>query len=218
MTFSNRGYTLLEVLVAIMIFSSMVVLATYALNQGLMQYQGLVEKGVNFWDNARHLWISRSIGSATDYFISDEHKKWFPYFEGYPDRISYVSISPLATDIPVVVWINKERQKGGKYSLIYYELPVYTKDLKDLQRDYRQDEFKKGHSITLLNDLEDVSFKYYGFDFIQQKERWVDTFIGEKFLILPYLVKVDYKQDSKEHSFFYRINTNSVIKLNYNER
>lgn len=196
----------------------MVVLATYALNQGLMQYQGLVERGVNFWDNARHLWINRSIGSTTDYFISDERNSWFPYFEGHKERLSYVSISPLATDIPVVVWLNKERQKEGKYALVYYELPVYTKGLKDLQRDYNLDNYKKGHSITILSDLEDVSFKYYGFDLRQQKEIWVDTFLGKDFLILPYLVRIDYKQDSKEHSFFYRVNTNSTLKLNYNVR
>ena len=216
--YSKAGYTLLEVLVAIIIFSSMVVLATYALNQGLMQYQGVVERGVNFWDNARHLWVSRSVGAATDYYIVDDRNLWFPYFEGYKDRLSYVSISPLATNIPVVVWLIKEKDKDAKYALVYYEIPVYTKGMKDLERDYFLGNYKKGHSIKILDELDELNFKYYGYDFRQQKEIWVENFTGKNYLILPYLVRVDFKKGAQEHSFFYRINTNSTYKRDYNEQ
>src|SRR5208283_6146541 len=77
-----KGYTFIEVLVAMAIFSSMIMLATMALNQGLKQYRGLMEKGVNFWDKAKYLWIDSSFGTVVDYYVYKEKVGWAPYFYG----------------------------------------------------------------------------------------------------------------------------------------
>ena len=49
----SEGYTLIEVVIAIAIFSFMIALATAALNQGLKQYQHMMDKGINLWDAAK---------------------------------------------------------------------------------------------------------------------------------------------------------------------
>lgn len=213
----SEGYTLIEVVVATAIFSSMVLLAAMALNQGLKQYHGLMESGVNFWDNARHLWVNRSLSSAMDYYVTDDTGKWFPYFSGSQESVSYVSLAPLTGDIPVVVWIMKEQQDNGRYSLVYYELPVYTKTFREIERDYAFSEYKKGHSIKLLSDLDNVEAEFYGYDFLKQRDEWFNDFQGSKRFVLPSLLKFNCTIEGKRHILMFRINTNSTRKTIYNE-
>jgi len=195
----------------------MVLLATMAINQGLKQYHGLMERGINFWDNARHLWVNRSLSSAVDYYVADDTGKWFPYFYGSRDRVSYISLAPLVGDIPVVVWIIKERQANGRYSLVYYELPVYTKTSKEIERDYVFNEYKKGQSIKLLSDLDDVEPEFYGYDFLKQKDEWSNGYQGSKKMTLPSLLKFNYTIEGRKNILMFRLNTNSMRKAVYNE-
>lgn len=215
-TYSN-GYTLIEVLVALLIFSSMVMLATMALDQGLRQYHGLMEKGINFWDNAKHLWINRSFSSVTDYYVKNDDMRWYPYFRGGQEVISYVSLAPLAGDLPVVVWIVNERLNNGRRSLVYYELPVYTKTLKDMERDYFFGGYKKGSSIKLLEDVENVEIKFFGYDFNTRQDIWSGDFEGYKRKALPYLVKVTYAGAGKKNVLVFGLNTNSRRKMAYDD-
>ncbi|MFO0753214.1 MAG: prepilin-type N-terminal cleavage/methylation domain-containing protein [Thermodesulfovibrionales bacterium] len=212
-----QGYTLLEVLVAMAIFSSMVMLATMALNQGLKQYHGLMEKGINFWDRAKGLWMDGSFGSLLDYYVRKENGDWFPYFYGSQERVSYVSLSPLAGDMPVAVWIVKERRGAGKYAVVYYELPVYTKSLKDLERDFLLGDYRKGNSLVLLDDVEKVELDFYGYDTPEQKSGWFRDFDAGKKLSLPSLVKLTYTGEQGKQTLHFGINTNSRRKGGYNE-
>lgn len=216
-TFCSRGYTLIEVLVAIVIFTSMLVLAGAALNQGLRQYHGLVEKGLDFWDYARKITIDKSFNSATDYYVYTRSDQWFPYFKGYADGVSYVSLSSFAGDLPVVVWIKSEAQKNGKSVLKYYELPVYTKTMADIERDEIFGDYKKGKSFNLLDDAESVSFSYYGCNAIDRKCRWLSFYEGRKEKALPSLVKIEYLQNGRRQSLLFDIHVNSPMKMNYNE-
>ena len=88
-----KGYTFIEVLVAMAIFSSMIMLATMALNQGLKQYKGLMEKGINFWDKAKYVWIDSSFSAITDYYVVTDGGNGRPIFTATRTD-SYVSLSP----------------------------------------------------------------------------------------------------------------------------
>ncbi len=144
-----KGYTLIEVLVALAIFSSMMMLAGVALNQGLKQYHGLAEKGIGFWDYAKKIWIDKSFNSTIDYYVYRRGDRWFPYFKGNQEGISYISLAPLAGDLPVVIWIRNEAAENGMRSLVYYELPIYTKSYEEIERNYIFGDYKKGRSIKL---------------------------------------------------------------------
>lgn len=217
--FSNKGYTILEVLIAIAIFTAMVTIASMALNQGLGQYHRLMERGINFWDNAKYLWINKSLNSAVDYYVYSRDSGWFPYFRGNQELISYVSSSPLATDEPVVVWIRNERQDDGNRSIVYYELPVYAKNMQEIERQYLFGDFKKGNSITLLKGIGDVSIKFYGYDLLEKQWSWTGDFDGSKRKVLPQAIKIDYKDmgTGERKTVILGINTNSLNKMIYNE-
>ena len=212
-----EGYTLIEVLVAVVIFTAMLMLAGMALNQGLTQYHGLVEKGLNFWDYAKPVWIDKSFNSATDYYVHTRSDGWFPYFKGGPDGVSYVSLAPFAGELPVVVWIKGEDGDGGKRSLVYYETPVYTKTYEEIDRDYIFNDYKKGKSFKLLEGVGGIEFSFYGYDFTKRMYQWYSSFDGNKMKALPSLVKISYSRDPGRGDLIVRINVNSLVKRVYDE-
>jgi len=212
----SRGYTLIEVLVALAIFTAMVTLAGMALNQGLRQYHGLMEQGLDFWRYARMIWIDKSFNSATDYYVRTRSDGWFPYFRGGPDGISYVSRAPFAGDLPVVVWLKKERDGEGVTTLTYYELPVYTRTYEDIERALLSGDYKKGQRVPMLEKLDGVSFRYYGYNAGKGRYEWFDRFEGNKMKRLPKLIQVSYNQGDSSKSLFFNLNVNSLLKTGYN--
>lgn len=213
----SDGYTLIEVLIAIAIFSSMMLLASMALYQGLKQYHGLMEKGLSFWDYARYLWIDRSLNSTTDYYINTREDGWTPYFIGNQDVISYISLSPMSGELPVVAWIKNEKQDNGKRSIIYYELPVYTKTYQDIDRAYTLADYKKGNSIRIFEDIDNVEISFYGFDISDKKYEWHNNYDARKTKVLPSVLKISFSHNGENGMFVFGINVNSRIKMNYNE-
>jgi general secretion pathway protein J len=213
----SKGYTLIEVLVAMAIFSSMVMLAGVALNQSLKQYHGLAEKGIGFWDNAKKIWIDKSFNSTIDYYVYTRTDEWFPYFKGSQEGISYISLAPLAGEIPVVVWIRNEAEANGKRSLVYYELPVYTKTYEEIERNYIFADYKKGRSLKLLEGVEGIGFSFYGYDIIENKYEWSSNFDGSRMKLLPSSIIISYSHNGKKDRLVFGINVNSLAKIYYNE-
>lgn len=213
----SEGYTLIEVLVAMVIFSSMMLLAGMAIHQGLKQYHGLVEKGLGFWDYAKKIWLDKSFNSATDYYIYTRSDGWFPYFKGSQEGLSYVSLAPLAGELPVVAWIRNEAEDSGKRSLVYYEVPVYTKSYEEMERDYVFGDYKKGRSLKLLEGVEGMEFRFYGYDIRDRRYEWHSSFDGNRMKTLPSLVKISYNHNGEKGGLIFSINVNSLLKMNYNE-
>jgi len=215
--YSSKGYTLIEVLVAMAIFTSMMMLAGVALNQGLKQYQGLAEKGIGFWDYAQKIWIDKSFNSTIDYYVYRRGGGWFPYFKGSQEGISYISLAPLAGDLPVVIWIRNEAAENGMRSLVYYELPIYTKSNEEIERNYIFGDYKKGRSLKLLEGVEGIEFSFYGYDTVERKFRWYSDFEGERMKLLPSSIIISYQQGGKKSKLVFGINVNSSIKAVYND-
>lgn len=208
----------MEVLVAMVILTSMLMLGGVAINQGLGQYQGLVERGLNFWDYAKAIWIDKSFNAATDYYLYTRSEQWFPYFQGEQDRLSFVSLAPFAGDAPVVVWIVSASEKDGRRSLVYYELPVNAKTYEELEREYVFGDYKKGKSFVILDNVNAIELGYYGYDLRDKKRGWHSRFDGRIMKNLPSQVKISYRHNQTEKGILlFNLNVNSLIKTGYNE-
>jgi general secretion pathway protein J len=195
----------------------MMMLAGMALNQSLKQYHGLAEKGIGFWDYAKKIWIDKSFNSITDYYVHTKSDGWFPYFRGNQEGISYVSLAPLAGDLPVVVWIRNEAGESGMRSLVYYELPIYTKSYDEIDRDYIFADYKKGKSLKLLEEVEGIEFSFYGYDFNERRFKWYSQFDGNRMKLVPASIGISYAYGGQKGRLVFGINVNSLIKMNYNE-
>ncbi|MBF0486610.1 MAG: prepilin-type N-terminal cleavage/methylation domain-containing protein [Nitrospirae bacterium] len=210
----RRGFTLIEVVVAIAIFTSMVLLSTAALNQAFKQYKKVMDEGVNLWKVARSFWIHKSASGMLFYFIDDGTRlKWYPYFVCNPDVISYVSASPMADNVPVVVWIVKEKHDEN-YDLVYYELPVYVKKQQELEKDYQSGRFKKGYSFVIIEDISSVSFESYVEAPVTKLWDWSREYYGKSGGKLPKYLRIAYKKDGRFNALMLSISTNSTIYQN----
>lgn len=213
----SNGYTLIEVVVAVAIFTAMLAFGAMALNQTLMQYRALAEKGFSFWDYARVVWLDKSISSMTDYYVQSKSHGWFPYFFGDNKGFSYSSLSAFASDTPVLVFIVKEGEGEGKKSLVYYEIPLMTKNYEDINDAFVFEEYKKGQSYQIIKDAESIDFQYYGFDIVSRKYEWSSDFDGKLKKNLPTAIMITYETKEGKNKLILRINTNSLGKLYYNE-
>ncbi|SEM73564.1 general secretion pathway protein J [Syntrophus gentianae] len=211
-----KGYTLIEVIVATAIFTTMVLLAGMAINQGLQQYRSLMEKGLDFWDYARIIWIEKSFNSTTDYYVQTRSDGWFPYFRGSGDGVSYVSLAPFAGELPVVVWLRKEKDQQGRLSLTYYELPVYTKTFDEIEKDYLYGRYREGQGVRMLEDADSIALSYYGYDSARRRYAWFDYFEGSRMKRLPALVRISYRQGDSSGNMIFNLYVNSLMKTNYN--
>jgi len=214
---ASKGYTLIEVIVAVSIFTTMLMLGSIALNQTLMQYKALAQKGFNFWQYAKIVWLDKSIASITDYYVKDRQYGWFPYFKGDQNGFFYVSLSPFAGDSPCLVWVLKEKNEKGNYDLKYYELPVDTKKYEDIEDDCLFGNYKKGNSYLVLTDVQEISFQYYGLDINKKRYEWFSEFDGKLKKTLPSAIMISYKDKEGNKKLLLKVNTNSMIKLIYNE-
>jgi general secretion pathway protein J len=199
------------------IFSSMMILAGMALNQSLKQYHGLAEKGLGFWDDAKKIWIDKSFNSITDYYVHTRSDGWFPYFKGSQEGVSYISLAPFAGELSVVAWIRNEAGAEGMQSLVYYELPVYTKSYEDIERDYIFADYKKGKSVKLLEGVESIEFSFYGYDIRDRKYGWYKNFDGNRMKLLPSSIIISYNHNGKKDKLVFGINVNSMMKMVYND-
>jgi len=209
------GFTLIEVIVAMAICSAMLLLGGMALNQGLKQYQGLVEKGLCFWDYAQNIWTDKSFHSTIDYYVNTNTSGWFPYFRGNQEGVSFVTLAPFAGDLPVVAWIRKESTEDRKVRLVYYELPVYAKSYRELEDDFTSGAYKKGRSIRILDSIDRVQFEFYGYDIRDEKHKWRKIFEGAETKQLPLLVRIEYVKGDEKRMMTYAIHVNSQLKRGY---
>lgn len=213
----SKGYTLIEVVVAVAIFTAMLAFGAFALNQTLMQYKALAERGFSFWDYAKVVWLDKSIGSITDYYVHTRTHGWFPYFSGNNNGFSYVSLSAFAGDFPVVAWVLKEEEGDGKFSLVYYELAVFTKDYEKINDDLTFENYKKGYSYRIINQAESIDFQYYGYDILTRKYEWSADFEGKLKKNLPTAIMITYETKEGQNKLILKVNTNSLGKMYYNE-
>lgn len=213
----EKGYTLLEVLIATLLFSMIVFLSTFALDQSLIQYQSIAKKGLNFWEDAKILWLQKSFSSAFDYYVYDERKDlWFPLFIGKIDKMVYTSFSPFSSDLPVLVVLEKENLEG-KEALVYYEIPLYTLNFKDIEKILTFEEYKKFTSLVFFEDLERLSFKYYGYDRVKKFNDWFSEYDSSRSFYLPSVVKIEYSKNGVNDSIYGIINVQNLRKVYYNE-
>lgn len=209
----KRGYTLIETIIAIAIFAMIVYLGTMALSQGLRQYKHILSSGIGFWRYAKYVWITKNIGSMVDYYIYSPYG-FGPYFIGHDNFMSYITLSPIANDIPSqAIWVVEGKQK---YSLVYYEIPVYSKLLKALQEEYETENYKHYPHFIILKNCDSITLMYYGYNLNTHKYNWYKNYNALKQKILPTLIKISYTKNQKTNELFFGVNNNSTYKSNYN--
>jgi prepilin-type N-terminal cleavage/methylation domain-containing protein len=174
----HSGYTLIEVLIAMVLLVSLMFTANYSysmysgywagrlgqFDRTIFQFQGLLQ-------------TKDTIDSAIPYIVEDATGGYTFYFLGRDQGVTFVSAAPIfgvtQNDASVVrLFVEKV---GAVYQLVYEEAPLADAVLIRLDQ---QLTFK--YRLVLLSSTEPLSFSYYGW------QQWEHKYLRQDYEnILP---------------------------------
>lgn len=199
---SSLGYTLLEVIIALLIFSTMTILAGRAFEQSLRQYELFKCREGDLWEEKKWILLQRTFQCVIPYALLSPKAQRYPYFIGKQNTISYVTNCPIANDLPVIVFLERIMDQKGKIKLVYYEYPIYSRDYSDIKGLEFTKEYRKGTQLIYLSDLSVIDFSFFGYDQRDRQWKWSMEFEGSQNLSVPKIVKISYKSPRQSETIF----------------
>lgn len=153
-----KGFTLIELLLAM----SLLLLIMYSGYYAYSLYSNSWDKRAQlFWQNTQDSLafdsINRVYGSVAPYIVISDKEQPAIYFHGNHQRMIFVTGSPIFSKSSGIVEIAVENTNQGKSQLVYREAPF-----EQLLLLHQSDEIFWQHQVVLINNLENVSFEYYG--------------------------------------------------------
>jgi len=153
---NSRGFTLIEMLVALSIFASLMGVLMFGYSQGLSLWERGKAKSIH-WQSLenRYSLLSRLFMQVQVAQYHRVESTFVSYFDGQPDRVRFMTRSALF-DLPGrvrPVELSFRRRVDGRFSLVYRQAPRY----QDPKRGISWDDASE---VILLDDLGDASFRY----------------------------------------------------------
>jgi len=151
----KNGFTLIEMLVAMAIFSALIVVLMVGFRQGLMMWEKGEHQSREWLDyELRYRLLDTMFSQA---LISDnEYKKGFiaPFFKGTESSFRFISAAPIM-DIPgrvKPVELESVQAINGRWSLRYREGFRYSDSTRGLRW--------RAETVNLLEGLQSINFSY----------------------------------------------------------
>jgi prepilin-type N-terminal cleavage/methylation domain-containing protein len=192
------GYTLIEVLIAMVILVSLMFTANYSyslysnywsgrlgqFDRTIFKFQGLLQ-------------TKDTIDAAIPYMVEDGHGAYTFYFLGRDQGVTFVSAAPIFgvtyNDASVVrLFIEKN---GMKHQLVYEEAPLADEMLLRLEQRLN---FK--YRVVLFSSLEPLSFSYLGWrqadhkysreNFGNESPNWQNSYDASVSRVQPLAIKL----------------------------
>ncbi len=197
---SNRqtGYTLVEVLIAMVILVSLMFTANYSYSMYAHYWAGRLgtfDRTMFYFQGM--LQIKETIDAAIPYIVNNGDGAHTFYFLGRDEGFTFVTAAPIfavTANDAAVVRIFREKTSEG-FQIVYEEAPLSAGLLIDLEQ---QLDFK--YRTVLMRTPQAISFSYYGWAVREHKyERqvhfdkvrsWSNEYDGAKRRIQPEAVKL----------------------------
>ena len=155
----EAGFSLVELLVAMVILSLIVLVSTQSFSLFTQRWDGRLEHFDERFDELRARWVVRDLLTSIHPFIvkNPAGRDRF-YFEG--NRNGFVAVASQSVfdkEVPAVVRLSFVIAKGGKYDLTYEEWPMVTDQLRSTTQN-----IPWSAPILLASDVTAPDFAYFG--------------------------------------------------------
>lgn len=154
-----RGFTLVEMLVALVVLSLVIGISTYAYALIAQQWDGELGSFEQAQAEYQRLdWLAAALEDTLPYVVRDADDEIGFYFLGRDEGLTLVTMSPIfETGTPALIRVFREVDDDGAWQLVYEEAPFEQQLL--VRADQRL-EFR--HRLIIARDLPRPEFRYFG--------------------------------------------------------
>ncbi len=154
-----KGFSLLEMLVAITVLSIVIGLSTYGYSMFIRHWDGHLGRFDEAQAQYQRLdWLSAALEDTLPYVVRDDEGQLGFYFLGRDEGLTLVTMSPIfGVGDPALIRVFREPDDDGTWRLVYEEAPFAGTLL--VRADQRMD-FR--HRLVVARGLPRPVFRYFG--------------------------------------------------------
>lgn len=180
-----RGFSLLEMLVAIVVLSIVIGISTFAYSMFVREWDGHLGRFDEAQAQYQRLeWLAAALEDTLPYTVHDEQDQVGFYFLGRDEGLTLVTMSPIfAVGEPALIRVFRESDDDGTWKLVYEEAPFQG---TLLARADQRLEFR--HRLVIARDLPRPVFRYFGWanadsrltveEAFAERQTWFDEYDG----------------------------------------
>ncbi len=161
-----RGFTLVELLIALAIFGMVVGIASYGYSLFTRNWGGRLGRFQQAQDQYQRLdLVVAALENTLPYVVRDASGAGGFYFLGREEGLTLVTLSPIFTPGEMaVIRVFREQSATGRWNLVYEEAP-----LGGVQLRLASQTLPFQHRMVVLRELPDLSFAYYGWKSLDER-------------------------------------------------
>lgn len=180
-----RGFSLLEMLVAVVVLSMVIGISTYAYSMFIRQWDGHLGRFEEAQAQYQRLeWLAAALDDTLPYLVRDDQGDIGFYFLGRDEGLTLVTMSPIfGIGEPALIRVFREADDEGAWRLVYEEAP-FSGTL--LARADQRMEFR--HRLVIARGLPRPEFRYFGWadassrllieESLSNERSWFDEYDG----------------------------------------
>jgi len=167
-----RGFSLLEMLVAVVVLSMVIGISTYAYSLFIRQWDGHLGRFDGAQAQYQRLeWLATALQDTLPYVVRDDKGELGFYFLGRDEGLTSVTMSPIfGVGEPALIRVFREVEDSGTWRLVYEEAPFAGGVLAEA--DQRM-EFR--HRLVIARGLPRPEFRYFGWADLQSRVNIEDS-------------------------------------------
>jgi len=200
---NNRGFSLIELMVALAIMSFTLLIATQGYSFFMQRWQHELGEFDSIMKQAKNLALVEQVLKGTyPFVIRNEQEEPMLYFEGDKDGMVAVTTKALYKDgTPTVFRFSIEQKEDFTYSLVYEE----SKANKQRAFTHNNQAIDFERKLLLLTDVDFIEFSYFGYENRESRNDlgnkvWWSTFNSLNRLIMPEQVNIKFGKNGTEQS------------------
>jgi prepilin-type N-terminal cleavage/methylation domain-containing protein len=218
------GFTLVEILISISILSLLLFTGSYVYSSLSTNWgKELGQFNHNFAELKSIVWLQRLVNGIMPFVIVDADKSPIVptlFFVGGSDNVlGLTKVGLLQSEFPVIFRISSVVNENNKLDLVYQS--ISTKDIVLVDT---QQSINFVNKITLLSDLDSISFRYYGWENLFSKtlgldnqsakrQLWYMDYSGIDRKLLPEKIEVKISKNKKSLIFYSNLNVDAQKTL-----
>jgi len=210
----SQGFTLIEVLLATLLFSVLIGIASWGYSQYLRVWESELFSDVPEMSAYRRLTLMRrSIEGIFDYYVTSAKSDFMvPFFEGRASGFVFVTRCPVFSEAEVALAHVRLDKHEDRYRLTYTE-----ESLGETYLAVRKEGLDPNHTFIVMDDVSRYEIAYFGLssegltpeqlsaETDLRTYKWTSDFSGGQRGLMPAKVDMQLQKEGKEYRFLFHL-------------